>query len=125
MRMWQGVSARSSLEGIVSPAYTVCIPNARIDSGFAAVLFKSTPLIHAFQRYSQGLVDDTLSLKFNHFAEIRVRIPGIDEQRRIAAVFRAIDAELRVINNLIDARNRRKQALLDNLLSGVLRFSAT
>ena len=26
MRMWQGISALSNLEGIISPAYTVCTP---------------------------------------------------------------------------------------------------
>ena len=29
MRMWQGVSALSCLEGIVSPAYTICVSQAR------------------------------------------------------------------------------------------------
>jgi type I restriction enzyme S subunit len=36
MRMWQGVSAISRLDGIVSPAYTVCIPKSEVDSDFAA-----------------------------------------------------------------------------------------
>ena len=30
MRMWQGVSALASLEGIVSPAYTVAVPTDKI-----------------------------------------------------------------------------------------------
>ena len=70
MRMWQGVSARSSLEGIVSPAYTVCVPGREIDAEFAAVLFKHTPVVHLFHRHSQGLVSDTLNLKFDSFAKI-------------------------------------------------------
>ena len=53
MRMWQGVSALSDLEGIVSPAYTVCIPKAgKIDGRFAAYLFKYQPVVHDFWRYS-------------------------------------------------------------------------
>jgi type I restriction enzyme S subunit len=34
MRMWQGVSAISGLEGIVSPAYTICKPTPAIDPSF-------------------------------------------------------------------------------------------
>src|SRR5262249_12675086 len=50
MRMWQGVSALSEREGIVSPAYTVCIPKPGIDGRFAAQLFKHPKTIHAFFR---------------------------------------------------------------------------
>ncbi len=59
MRMWQGVSALSSMEGIVSPAYTVCTPLECVDARFMGYLFKFPPMIHLFYRYSQGLVDDT------------------------------------------------------------------
>lgn len=38
MRMWQGVSALSSLEGIVSPAYTICTPKKGVDGEFMAYL---------------------------------------------------------------------------------------
>ena len=39
MRMWQGVSAFSNYEGIVSPAYTILMPNSEIDAKFFAYLF--------------------------------------------------------------------------------------
>lgn len=39
MRMWQGVSAVSDLEGIVSPAYTICRPTIGVDSRFMAQLW--------------------------------------------------------------------------------------
>lgn len=118
MRMWQGVSAISRLEGIVSPAYTICVPNDRIDGRFAATLFKHDQIIHLFRRYSQGLVDDTLSLKFHEFAQITVRIPDIAEQRAIAAVFAAVDNELAIVIQLKKALERKGSAVLDKLLSG-------
>ena len=42
MRMWQGVSAVSSLEGIVSPAYTICIPGDTVDVRFRPSYFPFT-----------------------------------------------------------------------------------
>ncbi len=62
MRMWQGVSALSELEGIISPAYTICIPQSEVNGEFAKYLFKFKPMIHKFYRFSQGLVDDTRNL---------------------------------------------------------------
>ena len=95
MRMWQGVSALSSLEGIVSPAYTILTPTDRIDGKFAAHFFKLPHTISFFHRYSQGLVDDTLNLKFPAFAVIEVTVPtDVSEQRAIAAVLDTADAEL-------------------------------
>ncbi len=63
MRMWQGRSALSPYEGIVSPAYTILTPKRNIDPRFMAYLFKNQALIHTFYRYSQGLVSDTWNLK--------------------------------------------------------------
>src|SRR5574341_118896 len=79
MRMWQGVSAVSELEGIVSPAYTICNPKNGGDVRFMGYLFKFPPVVHSFWRHSQGLVSDTLNLKFHHFARIKVKIPTFDE----------------------------------------------
>jgi len=53
MRMWQGVSALSSFEGIVSPAYTICTPTDEVNGQFMAYLFKVPYIIHLFYRYSK------------------------------------------------------------------------
>ncbi|MFO4987002.1 hypothetical protein RCK87_24985, partial [Salmonella enterica subsp. enterica serovar 1,4,[5],12:i:-] len=68
MRMWQGVFGLSAHDGIVSPAYTVVTPDrSRILGEFASHLFRHPRVVHTFRRYSQGLVDDTLLLKYPHF----------------------------------------------------------
>src|SRR5262249_41279687 len=87
MRMWQGVGGLSSLSGIVSPAYTVVTPDLEcIDPQFAAYLFKSPRMIYRFHQYSQGLVDDTLNLKYAQFEQIEVAIPPADKQHKIVSV---------------------------------------
>ena len=55
---------------MVSPAYTVCVPANAINSLFFSFYFKTEPLIGQFRRYSQGLVKDTLNLKYEAFARI-------------------------------------------------------
>lgn len=118
MRMWQGVSAQSRYEGIVSPAYTVCIPGPDIDGRFASYLFKLPAVIHLFYRHSQGLTSDTWNLKFHHFAEIRVRIPEVDEQIAIASVLAAMDEELAILRKQRDALVQQKRGLMQKLLTG-------
>jgi type I restriction enzyme S subunit len=121
MRMWQGVSALSSLEGIVSPAYTVVVPTDRIDGTFAKHLFKFAPIVNLFYRFSQGLVDDTRNLKFDRFSKIKVSIPrSVEEQMRIGAVLDACDTELELIAAERKQFELFKCGLISRLLSGEL-----
>lgn len=124
MRMWQGVSALSALEGIVSPAYTVCIPGNLIDGHFASYLFKLPHTIDLFYRYSQGLVDDTLSLKFTNFSKIRVSIPPIETQKHIATVLSLVDREIQLLRNFGQQLDFQKRQLMEKLLSGEIRVDS-
>jgi len=118
MRMWQGVCGLSLLEGIVSPAYTIVTPKDDVDGEFMALLFKSLPVIHLFHRHSQGLVDDTLNLKWRHFSEIKVTIPENAEQKAIGAVFRTTDRELDLLHSELNALQEQKKGLVQQLLTG-------
>ena len=122
MRMWQGVSALSSLEGIISPAYTVCIPSKSINGRFAAHFFKLPHTIHLFHRHSQGLVDDTLNLKYPNFATIEVHVPtDSQEQYAIADILDACDDELRLLRAQRVALDKQKRGLMQRLLTGRVR----
>lgn len=118
MRMWQGVSALSQYEGIISPAYTVITPGALIDGKFASYLFKSHPVVFLFYRHSQGLVSDTWNLKFSHFAKIKIKIPCIQEQRSIAEVLEKADQQIEVIQRQLSALREEKAALMSQILTG-------
>lgn len=119
MRMWQGVSGLSSLTGLVSPAYTVVTPiKGVIDPRFAAYLFKLPAMIHRFWRYSQGLVDDQLQLRFKHFGEITVNVPPLHDQEEIADLFDAIDREVQLLTTEAKAFRHQKRGLMQKLLAG-------
>lgn len=121
MRMWQGVSALSSLEGIVSPAYTICTPNRGIDGEFMAYLFKLPRIINLFYRHSQGLTSDTWNLKYHHFQEIKVTIPEIEEQKAIAMTLRICDEEINLLKKGLAAIQKQKRGLMQKLLTGAWR----
>lgn len=118
MRMWQGVSALSRIEGIVSPAYTVVTPSDLIDGKYAAYLFKSPHAVFQFCRYSQGLVSDTWNLKFPHFAKIKIRIPGRVEQESIVKILSVADDAIAVLERQATKLKSEKRALMAQLLTG-------
>lgn len=122
MRMWQGVSALSRLEGIVSPAYTICTPiTSKASSEFLAYLFKHPYVIYLFWRHSQGLVNDTLNLKYHHFAQIKVKIPELLEQEKIAEILACVDQDIELLNRKLDALEKQKRGLMQKLLTGEVR----
>lgn len=122
MRMWQGVSGLSKYEGIVSPAYTILRPTEKVDSEFMAYLFKLPQVVNLFYRYSQGLVSDTLNLKYENFKDIKVTLPeDIEEQKEIAKILRICDDEISMIKKELDLLKEQKKGLMQLLLTGIVR----
>lgn len=116
MRMWEGRSAFVNMEGIVSPAYTICIPKNHINSFFYSFYFKLPNLISEFHRYSQGLVKDTLNLKFDKFAQISVGVPPkSEEQQKIADCLSSIDELIELQEQKLAALKQHKKGLMQQL----------
>lgn len=122
MRMWQGVSAYSNYDGIVSPAYTILKPNSSINAKYFAYLFKMPEIIFLFYRFSQGLVDDTRNLKYENFKKIKVFYPpDVKEQTAIAEILSTADREIDLLRQNIEQEKQKKKALMQLLLTGIVR----
>ena len=122
MRMWQGVSAYSNYEGIVSPAYTILKPKEDICAKYFSYLFKLPEVVFLFYRFSQGLVDDTRNLKYENFKKINVTYPSHSkEQEAIAQVLETADQEMDLLRQDIEQEKRKKKALMQLLLTGIVR----
>ena len=117
MRMWQGASGVSQYNGIVSPAYTVLVPNKNSNSNFYAILFKKESILNLFTRFSQGLTSDTWNLKYPILKDINVPFTNLEEQKRIFKIFN-------VVNNLLALYEKKKQ-LLTQLKQGIVNFLIT
>lgn len=121
MRMWQGRSALSSMEGIVSPAYTIVTPKERQHSEFYAYLFKLPSVVNKFYRNSQGLVEDTLNCKFKDFAIVKVEVPEYEEQVAIANVLSTAQTEIKSYEQKLNVLQQQKKSLMQKLLTGEVR----
>ncbi len=122
MRMWQGVSALSDYDGIVSPAYTILIPSEKVSAKYYSYLFKMHAVIFLFYRFSQGIVDDTRSLKYPEFAKLQLYVPmEKDEQEAIAKILDTTDKEIRLLQKDLEQEIQKKKALMQLLLTGIVR----
>ena len=125
MRMWQGVSAYSNYEGIVSPAYTILKPKGKVNAKYFSYLFKLPEVVFTFFRFSQGLVDDTRNLKYENFKTICVTYPeDIQEQNVIASILEKADQEIDLLCQAIEQEKKKKKALMQLLLTGIVRVKA-
>ena len=116
MRMWQGSSGYSAYEGIVSPAYTVIIPQEQVFPLFFAYLFKTQSLINRFRIHSQGLTTDTWNLKFTGFSIIEVCFPKSKlEQQKIASYFCNLDKQISLQTQRLEKLKQIKAACLDKM----------
>ncbi len=115
MRMWEGRSALVGMEGLVSPAYTVCEPQTGVHSLLFSYYFKTPQLIEQFRRYSQGLVKDTLNLKYAAFSQISAPIPTFPEQQKIADCLSSLDELIAAQARKVDALKTHKKGLMQQL----------
>lgn len=119
MRMWQGRSALSQLEGIVSPAYTILKPKENCDSVFFSYLFKLDDMVHKFYRNSQGMVSDTWMCKFKDFKIIKFNAPlSLEEQKAISKIIALADTEIEEKKTLLLKLKEQKKGLMQQLLTG-------
>ena len=75
--------------------------------------------MNLFKRYSQGLVSDTLNLKYDNLKVINVKIPqNINEQDAIAEVLECIDKEIQLLQSKRNYLEHQKKGLMQLLLTG-------
>jgi len=118
MRMWEGRSALVGLEGLVSPAYTVCEPQPGVHSLLFSYYFKTPQLIEQFRRYSQGLVKDTLNLKYAAFSQVSAPIPTFPEQQKIASCLSSVDELIAAQARKLASLKTHKKGLMQQLFPG-------
>ena len=119
MRMWQGANGISPYDGIVSPAYTVLMPKIPISNGYFAALFKSPNLINEFRKNSQGMTSDTWNLKYPQIETIKVCIPALSEQNRVADMLRTLERRIAKQAQLVDNLKKYKRGLSSSLFDEI------
>ena len=123
MRMWQGANGISTYDGIVSPAYTVLTAKLPICNDYFAALFKNDKLINEFRKNSQGMTSDTWNLKYPQIETIKVYLPKIEEQKKIASMLVILDKRIATQATLVEQLKKYKRGVVSAILSHRIAFS--
>lgn len=117
MRAWQGAYGIARVNGLVSPAYVVARPTARISVDYFEYLFRSEFFARISRMKSKGITDFRLRLYWESFRQIRVPYPNIKTQCSIAEF---LDCEIARIDALIEKKERLAQTITQREEAGFL-----
>lgn len=121
MRMWQGAVGISKYRGVVSPAYIILKPRGNACPDYFHYLLRTTEYTRESHRYSYGICDDQLSLRFKDFKVIKSIVPPFVEQKIIASFLRSKEKKIaQFISNkrrLIQLLKEQKQAIINQAVT--------
>jgi len=109
--------------GIVSPLYTVfCIEDSECIR-FFEYYFKSTLWLSYMNSIANyGARHDRMNITVNDFMKMPLPLPPLKEQQKIAQILSTWDEAIAKLEALIEAKERFKKGLMQQLLSTKLRF---
>ncbi len=103
MQAWSGMFAMSSLDGLVSPDYSVFVAIERLEVQYFEHLFKTPILVDQFAQASKGIGSGFNRLYTPDFGAVPVAIPPLHEQ---AAIVRFLDFADRRIRRYVRAKQK-------------------
>lgn len=111
-------------EGVISPAYaTFHLNEAAADRSFFRHLFDGHYMRHQYKVISQGTNTRRRKAMASDFLAVEARIPSLEEQRQIATVLDAADAEIAALETQREALAQQKRGLMQRLLTGEVRVT--
>ncbi|WP_230461995.1 hypothetical protein [Gordonia sp. 135] len=104
----RGASGLARQDGSVSVVYSVMTPRPDLlVPEYGHHLFRSIAFQDEFFRWGTGIVDDLWSTNFTRMSRIRVPLPPLDVQRRLATRLDEVDAMIAKLDELTGALRAR------------------
>ena len=95
-------------------------PNGNIDGNFLTKLLQLDKISHSFQRRANGITRFGLTKKT--IESTLIWLPPLPEQQKIAQILSTWDKAIEKTEQLIEKKHRLKKGLMQQLLSGKVRF---
>ena len=109
-------------KGLVSPMYTVFkTDQVQIDNFFLFRLLKSNNYIQEYQKRMEGSIDRRGGLRWDAFSDIKINLPSLAEQQKIAEILRGSEKEIQLYEKQLAALKQQKRGLMQVLLTGRVR----
>lgn len=120
MLAWNGSTAVSPFDGIISPAYAVYRQRTALNPKYFHYLFRIPAICSYFESNSTGLIKSRLRLYSDSFMRLFSIVPPREEQDQIVCY---LDWQVSKINRLIAAKRKQIALLKDNLKSAVAYYT--
>ena len=114
LRSFQGGIEYSNYHGICSPAYIILRPHIQINSLFFKAYFKTSKYIKELQKNLEGIRDGKM-ISFKYFSDIKLPLPSLEEQTKIANFLSAIDDKINHCGVQIEKMEVWKKGLLQQM----------
>lgn len=110
-------------KGIVSPLYTVFSVQDETLAKFLAYFFQTIVWQNQVKSVANyGARHDRINITDNTFFSLKILLPPLDEQEKIAEILSTWDEAINLTINLIENKKQFKKALMQNLLTAKIRF---
>jgi len=97
-------------------------PESGCDLLWLQYLIAARPVRRGVRAIATGTSGSMMKLSMQAFRKIEVPVPPLSEQRKIAAILSTWDRASELTEKLIAAKRKRKQALMQQLLTGKVRL---
>ena len=116
LRSFQGGFADSQMEGITSPAYTVIDFKEKDQSHslFWKEILTSQSFIKRLETVTYGIRDGR-SISFSDFSTLKFIVPKLDEQEKIAVLFKILNQTITLHQRKIEQYQELKKTLLSKM----------
>lgn len=119
---WMGAIGRSEYNGVTSPAYDIYKPQKQVCSAYYHYMFRTKAFSGECYKYGRGIMAMRWRTYSSEFKSIKVPVPPLDEQKKIA---RYLDDKCGQLDKTIEDRkkaieklNEYKKALIYEVVTG-------
>ena len=116
LRSFQGGIELAHYQGIISPAYTIMIPKG-ITTAYFKHLAKSSVFIELLKQCVTGIREGQ-NIDYSKLKGIRIPVPPVEEQLKIAAYLDSIEARIEARIEEISLLKKYKEAISSDIVTG-------
>jgi len=110
-------------EALISPMYTVFETYSNlVNNQFLYKVLKTDTYVQIYSNMVNGSINRRGSLRWKDFSEIKVCLPSLPEQQKIAFVLNSYDKQIELLNKKLEALKNQKKGLMQKLLTGQIRL---
>jgi len=103
--------------GYVSPMYTVFQVNSTIDPDYLILLMKTKSYLYKYDAIGEGTVNRRKSVKFSDLSKLKIPLPPLLEQQKIASILSNVDNLIESTGKVITHSKKVKTGLMQKLLT--------